>query len=479
MLVNSQSLEDVLYLSKNEPRDVIMRKLIENGNVETLTQVKFNLAEQCHSNEDFPKSDLYIRCKPKEKSVYQTLEERLAADIFVLYTFTDTGVVSHDLRNLFKDDCISSQSSDLGKSRRNTSLENVRCNADKITSSQTPLNRTTGWSGVRDQIASIQSGYLLFREKISRDMAELEKKIQHLNIIVENQGNEIASLKEENQHLQQICINYPSSSGENPSGTIEKSTHVSCETSIMHYNNNESRGQQMPSENQQCPSGLEKHSHCQVNESDQRTDRALYSEKAKQPKEPSPSERPSGQQGLQPQLQQQQKVDNSDEPACQHNLASDLTSGECVISADNTNLGKNSDNQVPTEEEATCAQSVDDGFVGVQRKRNNIKRFFISGIDEKADAETVSRYLSKRGVCVTLLKLFSSKRKGTVSAKLHVKQEHAKIISSKEFWPQFVSCRPWLSKTKVESRVKELRTRQSQGAESHGANHARGQSTLV
>ena len=55
-------------------------------------------------------------------------------------------------------------------------------------------------------------------------------------------------------------------------------------------------------------------------------------------------------------------------------------------------------------------------------------------------------YLEKRGVIPTLLNVFESKRKGTLSAKANVHVKDSKIIEGDGFWPTYVYCRPWLSK---------------------------------
>ena len=74
----------------------------------------------------------------------------------------------------------------------------------------------------------------------------------------------------------------------------------------------------------------------------------------------------------------------------------------------------------------------------------------MSGIDEKVSNEMISSYLNQRGIHSTLLKVFKSKRKGTISAKLHVSQVDSIAILQDNFWPKYVSCRSWLSKEKIE-----------------------------
>ena len=135
-------------------------------------------------------------------------------------------------------------------------------------------------------------------------------------------------------------------------------------------------------------------------------------------------------------------------------LSSDLSLRKFARDADLNNPSDKKVNEPATDEETIRMNNDTNIFVGVQRKRNHTKSFFISGIDEKVDAKVIFNYLSKRGIRVTLLNLFTSKRKGTVSAKLNIRQEDSEIILQKGFWPQFVTCRPWMSKTKMKKKLK-------------------------
>ena len=89
----------------------------------------------------------------------------------------------------------------------------------------------------------------------------------------------------------------------------------------------------------------------------------------------------------------------------------------------------------------------------MKRNQSKARRFFLSGSDEKVNAEVISHYLQQRGF--TLLKVFQSKRKGTVSAKLHVSLADSTTILQDNFCPKYVRCRCWLSKGKMEN-VKKL-----------------------
>lgn len=87
-----------------------------------------------------------------------------------------------------------------------------------------------------------------------------------------------------------------------------------------------------------------------------------------------------------------------------------------------------------------------DGFVGVQRKSQKIKKFFLSGIAENVKAQDILSYLEKRNVKSTYLTLFRSKRKGSISAKLHVPANLCLLIENETFWPRFVHCKRWQTK---------------------------------
>lgn len=88
-----------------------------------------------------------------------------------------------------------------------------------------------------------------------------------------------------------------------------------------------------------------------------------------------------------------------------------------------------------------------DGFIGVQRKRSRIKKFFLSRIGENVKDQDILSYLEKRKVTPTYLSLFKSKRKGSISAKLHVPANACSLIENKTFWPKFVQCKLWKPKS--------------------------------
>ena len=115
--------------------------------------------------------------------MFSCLEERLADDIFELMNCLDTETITPEIRAMFK-----------------------------------PTSSTLSWSGVKAQIVSLQSGYLLFTEKTERNIVELGNKLSNLNKVIESQEKEINYLKEENKQLRDLCINHTSSSSLRPMG---------------------------------------------------------------------------------------------------------------------------------------------------------------------------------------------------------------------------------------------------------------------
>ncbi len=91
-----------------------------------------------------------------------------------------------------------------------------------------------------------------------------------------------------------------------------------------------------------------------------------------------------------------------------------------------------------------------DGFIGVNRRSNRIKKFFLTGIDERVKEGQILSYLEQRNIRPTYISTFRSRRRGTISAKLHIPSTICSIIQGEEFWPKFVTCRPWQQKNSIE-----------------------------
>ena len=86
---------------------------------------------------------------------------------------------------------------------------------------------------------------------------------------------------------------------------------------------------------------------------------------------------------------------------------------------------------------------IDEGFIGVERKRNKTKQLFLTGIAENVKENQILCYLVDRDVTPTRITIFKSKRKGTISAKVNIPSASLPLVQHEHFWPKFVTCKPW------------------------------------
>ena len=129
-------------------------------------------------------------------------------------------------------------------------------------------------------------------------------------------------------------------------------------------------------------------------------------------------------------------------------------SSALVNSAKTSEQSESSQNQSSKIVEKTCSDSWD-GFIGVDRKRRRHKKFFLSGIAENVKESQIYSYLSQRGIIPSVISIFKSKRRGTISAKIHVPSASSSIVLKKDFWPKFVCCKAWIQKTKNKNKPLE------------------------
>jgi hypothetical protein len=94
-----------------------------------------------------------------------------------------------------------------------------------------------------------------------------------------------------------------------------------------------------------------------------------------------------------------------------------------------------------------------DGFIGVDRRRNRVKKFLLSGIAENVKECQIVSYLKQRNITPTYISVFPSKRKGTTSAKIHFRSADCSLVQQQNFWPQFVNCKIWQSKGEIRSNI--------------------------
>lgn len=55
-----------------------------------------------------------------------------------------------------------------------------------------------------------------------------------------------------------------------------------------------------------------------------------------------------------------------------------------------------------------------DGFIGVERKRRKIKKFFLTGIAENVNENQIFSYLNKKNIIPTYISIFLSRRRGVL-----------------------------------------------------------------
>jgi hypothetical protein len=112
---------------------------------------------------------------------------------------------------------------------------------------------------------------------------------------------------------------------------------------------------------------------------------------------------------------------------------------------DKLSLATNAKENTPNSE-GLIHSDVPDGFIGVERKRNKYKKFFLSGIADGVKESQIYSYLIERNITPTMVSTFQSKRKGTMSAKIHIPLTTSSVVLEKNFWPEFVYCKPWQQK---------------------------------
>lgn len=83
-------------------------------------------------------------------------------------------------------------------------------------------------------------------------------------------------------------------------------------------------------------------------------------------------------------------------------------------------------------------------FVGVERR--SIKRVYLGGVREGVNVGLITTFMERKGTSPTFVRLFSSKRKGTVAVRVNVNKEDFDRVLENEFWPEHVYARPWVSK---------------------------------
>jgi hypothetical protein len=67
--------------------------------------------------------------------------------------------------------------------------------------------------------------------------------------------------------------------------------------------------------------------------------------------------------------------------------------------------------------------------------------------------------MEKKGISPTFVRLFKSRRKGTVAIRVNVKLSDFQTVSDNDFWPKHVYAREWISKQKLLKKIRLMMTR--------------------
>ena len=452
------AMDEIVSVFRNSSKTDTVNKLVQDYSVDGLSSLKVELSLKCSGIKDFPVGELFSRRRPKGASVYSSLEERLASDIFELMNCLDTEIITPEIRSMFRTATIS-QTEDIQPVSSNLT-------SDGRLSFSSPLVRESGWSGLKVQVTSMHSDFLLFREKVLSDMSNLESKVKSLSLTIESQDREIALLKEENKKLDKLyqkqdliqdteCLQNSEclpkmTNREEPSSSVT-SVNGASTNNAWRPNRLENGSSSIVAEFQDAVDNV--HEEMAVNNAKITTNNDVIS---------SPLittivdgemndgsvvdlELPGAISYVLPvvpakALQQGQQL----KPCASYAAAVQSNQQRCQEKTKQQQMeqttGSNRDITKPS------GNTVE--FVGVERNRMKTKAFFLSGINDKVTPKQIHDYLCHRNIIPTLLNVFPSKRKGTISAKLNIKIKDLAGLSEPNFWPQFVRCRPWVSREK-------------------------------
>lgn len=101
----------------------------------------------------------------------------------------------------------------------------------------------------------------------------------------------------------------------------------------------------------------------------------------------------------------------------------------------------------------------DDDFMLHVKKRS--KRFYLGGFRSTITENRITEYVSKRGPTVSHVKIFQNKRNGSVFVRLNAyDDEKALMLSTPYFWPEEITCRPWVSQVEYKRRYMQRNSHQ-------------------
>ena len=129
-----------------------------------------------------------------------------------------------------------------------------------------------------------------------------------------------------------------------------------------------------------------------------------------------------------------------------------------ITKKSNPSKKSNDTEQEQQQKTSESSNDIDDGFTGVERKRNKTRQLFLTGIAENVKEEQIQSYLKNRNITPTCITIFQSRRKGTISAKVNIPSAALSSVQQEYFWPKFVTCKPWRSNANGRKAERKPRT---------------------
>ena len=112
--------------------------------------------------------------------------------------------------------------------------------------------------------------------------------------------------------------------------------------------------------------------------------------------------------------------------------------------------------QTPSDRTPDSLLTDDIDFTSFVRKRT--KRYYIGGFKSSISRDKLIAYVESKGLTVTWLNIWVSKRSGRAIIRLNVEMtEGFHMIAEPGFWPKGITCRPWVTKTKYNASHKMAR----------------------
>ena len=135
-----------------------------------------------------------------------------------------------------------------------------------------------------------------------------------------------------------------------------------------------------------------------------------------------------------------------------HQMTYAKVAASSLVSKNRESMAMPKTNKIPTSSPQNSQCEIDelssdlDGFIGVKRNRSKTKKFLVTGIDENVKESQILSFLNKRNIIPTYISIFKSRRRGTISSKIHVPSAVSSLLQEDNFWPKYISCKPWKSK---------------------------------